>query len=130
MLKPSKIGITPFYLWPLWILCAPHDVVALAKERYAALECQNSGKFVLVNFFPDQTYQMTWGSEDKITQQDINVRRLQSADMETYADDNLSLTLPAGGTENSTVPRIAEFRVFRPIPSSWQGLRCYLYGAD
>ena len=129
---PRRPSITTllFYLWPVWAFCGPHEVTAAAKERYAALECQNNGAFVLVNFFPDRTYQLTWGVDDKITEEDISVKRVHSADREIYASQNLSLSLPVGGAENSTLPRIAEFRALHPSPITWSDLRCLLYGAD
>ena len=117
-------------LWALWALCASHTLKADTRERYAALECQDQGAFVLLNFYPDQTYQLTWGRDDKITQEDVKVNRLYSVGVEVYAGENLRLSLPIGGGETSTVPRIAEFQAIHPTPVIWRTLRCFLYGAD
>jgi len=110
--------------------CVPYEAHAAAKDRYAALECQNNGAFVLVNFYPDGIFQLTWGKDDRTIQEDVIVTRSYSVGREIYKGENLTLSLPAGGIENSMTPRIADFAVESSSPIYWQDLRCFLYGAD
>jgi hypothetical protein len=130
MPRQPKFASLLCYLWPIWAFCAPREIHAATSERYAALECQKDGAFVIVNFYPDRTLQLTWGKNDEITEADINVNRAHSADREIYTGQNLSLSLSVGGGENSITPRIGEFRVSSPTDVTWPDLRCFLYGAD
>ena len=48
----------------LFLVASLAPAISMAAERYAALECQKDRLFVVVNFFRDYQYRLSWGIDD------------------------------------------------------------------
>ena len=98
------------------------------QERFAALECQNEMVFSIVNFYPDRTLLLSWGTGDVLKEIDIPVQRIADTQREVYAGKQIRLEVSLNPHLPSTTPREGRLQV-KDQPT-WKGLRCLLYGPD
>jgi hypothetical protein len=101
-----------------------------AEERFAALECQNKGYFVLINFYPNNHYQLSWGQDEILFDADIEVTRQKLGRYETFSSNNISLKLPIESGGHDSTLRIGSLSVVGAIPAEWSNLKCHLFPAD
>ena len=98
------------------------------QERFAALECQNELVFALVNFYPDRTLLLSWGTGDSLKEIDIPVQRTTDTKREIFTGKQTRLEVILNPHLPSTTPREGQLQV-KDQPT-WKGLRCLLYGPD
>jgi hypothetical protein len=98
------------------------------QQRFAALECQNELVFALVNFYPDRTLLLSWGTGDILKEIDIPVQRIADTQREVFAGERIRLEVSLNPHLPSTTPREGRLQVKDHPP--WKGLRCLLYGPD
>jgi hypothetical protein len=103
---------------------------ALSAERYAALECQKDRLFVLINFFRDHQYTLSWGIDDVLYEDNIEVTRHNWGVVETFASPKVRLDLPAARDGEDHRPRPGTLYTEEPVPQIWQTLQCVMLEAD
>lgn len=117
-------------------LCAPftHAVTdrpntpEVRQDRFAALECQNELVFAIVNFYPDRTLLLSWGTGDILKEIDIPVQRIADTQREVFTGVQIRLAVSLNPHLPSTTPREGRLQVKDQL--TWNGLRCLHYGPD
>jgi len=118
------------------VICAPFtralsdrpNVQKERQDRFAALECQNELVFALVNFYPDRTFLLSWGTGDSLKEIDIPVQRTTDTKREIFTGQQTRLEVSLHPHQPSTTHREGQLQVNEKPP--WKGLRCLLYGPD
>jgi hypothetical protein len=103
---------------------------SMAAERYAALECQKDRLFVVVNFFRDYQYRLSWGIDDVLHGDNIEVTRHNWGVIETFASPKVKLDLPVSRGGEDQKPRPGILYTEEPVPQIWETLQCVMLEAD
>jgi hypothetical protein len=99
-------------------------------ERFAALECQDQGIFVLVNFFPHKVFKLSWGIDDDLIDTDIPVLRTVHESHEIFEGGGIKLKLLIAAGGDSVAVRRGQLLTNKCRLRSFDSLRCLLHGAD
>jgi hypothetical protein len=110
------------------------------RYRLSALECHQQGRWVLVSTFNTGEILMSWGQHTETLALDIPVTRSAKDGTTTYKDTNVvtskasvTLSLSIQALEDrglATLTYDSKDRSSPPIPQTWTGLECELYGED
>lgn len=113
------------------LVVMPASLSAAPEEsRYAALECQNVTRFVIVNFYPGGIFKLTFGVNDEVLRADKPVTREITRQAEIFAGKDLRLVLPLATDETAHRERVGHFLSTDAQFTADEELDCLLHSAD